>query len=308
MLMNIEKQNRQELANLIEKYAKYQKVMLVYDQYTSNLAIQQIYQTIKDLCVFNSIQTGQDMQEIYNGYKLLIFLCEPESFLHCNLNIEEFVNIVITNTDILPFCLDSKNHIAGSKIIFLSDNLNLDKPAYSSLNFNLFYNNLLSIYNQTDCQIDINIKEISTRNLFQILNSPLNNFEFVDIDILRKSKLTYQCLPIVDFVLMAGFDVFFNGIKNHTLLMTDLYKSIKENSALIDKYYALSQNDALITMVELNFGLMQNKIKQTFENINEFLTFGLENDELKTIIFAVRDYAKNCSGLLNYLYLYKIFD
>lgn len=306
--MEITKLNKKQLRDLVEKHAKYQKVILIYDKYVSHNDIQTVYEQIKEICVFNKMEiTNENINEIYNGYKMIIFMCEPESFLSFNMNLEEFVNVFFSSA-ILPCCLNAKNTKSDAKVFILDEKSKLDKSAFSSLSFNNFYNYLANIYNQTDVEIDFSIGEISNRNLIQKLNLLPDNFEFVDIDILRKSNLNYNFLPIVDFVLTVGFATFFSDIKQHTLLMTDLYKTIKENDVMIDKFYALAHNDAMITMVELNFSAMQNNLKHTNAFVRELINENFTDEDLDNIINAIKEYSKNCTGLLNYLYLYNVFE
>lgn len=307
----------EDLSALVEKHAKYQKVMLLFDQYTSNAQIANIYDTIKGLCIFNKIdiqnsaisQTQQEnkINEIYNGYKMLIFLCTPENFAKSNLNLEEFINVFVCQNAFLPYCLGKNHTLSQAHTILLQTDNKLDKPAFSSLSFNNFYNYVLDIYTQVETNFDINMHEFSNNNLLSILSNLSANFKFVDIEILATTDFDYRALPIIDFVLLAGFEAFFAGVKQHSFLLADIYKVGKNNPQLINKYYSLSQNDAIITMVELNFNFLQNKLNAAKQIVHQFLQI-IPTDDMFKIINAVKNFSKNSSGILNYLYLYNVFE
>lgn len=306
----------EDLSSIVERYAKYQKVMLVFDQFASNLQIAEIHQTIKELCIFNQIDisvnngakdSNQTINEIYNGYKMLIFLCAPETVINLKLNLEEFVNVFICQNAILPYCLNKDYAISQAQTFLLQQTNRLDKSAFSSLSFNSFYNYILDVYTQTETNFKINMQEFSNRNLLSAFAELGTNFKFVDIEIIANSNLDYRTLPIVDFVLLAGFEAFFAGVKQHNFLFADLYKVAKGNPQLINKYYALSQNDAMLTMVELNFNFLQNKLNLAKQTVHQFLQI-LPTDDVLKIVQAVKLYAKNSTGILNYLYLYNVFE
>lgn len=306
----------EDLSSIVERYAKYQKVMLIFDQFASNLQIAEIHQTIKELCIFNqidiSINTGnetqnQDLNEIYNGYKMLIFLCAPETVIGLKLNLEEFVNVYFCQNAILPYCLNKNYAISQAQTFLLQSTNKLDKSAFSSLAFNCFYNYLLDVYTQAETNFNIDMQEFSNRNLLSAFDTLDTNFKFVDVEIVANSNLDYRTLPIVDFVLLAGFEAFFAGVKQHNFLFADLYKAAKSNPQLINKYYALSQNDAMLTMVELNFNFLQNKLNIAKQTVHQFLQI-LQTDDVLKIVQVVKLYAKNSTGILNYLYLYNVFE
>lgn len=308
----------EDLPEIVAKHAKYQKVMLLFDRFTSNSQIAQIHNLIKELCIFNKLDienltgfnlSGQEnkLEEIYNGYKMLIFLCAPESFVKSSLNLEEFVNVFVCQNALLPYCL-SKNHtISQAKTILLPANNKLDKFAFSSLAFNNFFNYVLDIYTQTETDFGITMREFSNNNLFSILGTLPPNFKFVDIEILATTDFDYRALPIIDFVLLAGFEAFFAGVKQHNFLFADIYKVAKNNPQFINKYYSLSQNDAMLTMVELNFNFLQNKLNDAKQIVHQFLQI-MPTDDMLKIIKSVKNFAKNSSGILNYLYLYNVFE
>ena len=299
---------KNELPSLVEKYAKYQKVMLVFDNFNSNQEIAEIYNQIKPFCIFNKINAlEKDKQEIYNGYKMLIFVCDVNSFLQFDVDISEFVNVIVsTSPQLLGFCC-SNGIKTDADFFVLTDSNMLDKPAFSSLTFAKFYNKILTDYLQTE-PIDFEIEELTQYTLFNVLNALPANFEFIDIPILKQQNLPYNQLPIVDLILISGFKTFFDAIKFHNLTMTDLYKHFKDDDAKINKFFELSQNDALCTLVELNYANIMTKLKQTYFKILDFVPSNLTKNELNIIIESVKNFAKNSDDvLLNYLFLYNVF-
>lgn len=306
--MSITRKNYDELLPIVEQHAKFQKVMLIFDNFTSNLTLQSIQNQIKEVCIFNKMSiSSPNINEVYNGYKMLIFCCEPESFLKLNLNLSEFVCVVINNSAYLPFTVNPNNNICETNMIMLPNKSSVDKPAYASLYFNEFYNYICNLYTQQDDDFTLQITELSPRQLVSVLHSLPAYFTFIDVDILRKSNLNYDCLPLIDFCLITGFETLFSCVKQHTLEMTDLYKSIRTDQQLIDKFYALAQNDALLAIVELNFNELTSKIKHAKKHILSFMpTFTTEM--LKHVVGQVKDYAKDTSSILNYMFLYDVFN
>ena len=131
-----------EIKNTVEKKAKFQKVMLLYDDYVSNVQITEIYDSIRGFCVYNCCNIKNiDENEIYNGYKLVIFVCGVDSFLKCNLKKDEFINIFFPqDSAVLPYLLNDSNMIEKSENYLIIQNSNIDFVAMASLSFNLFYN------------------------------------------------------------------------------------------------------------------------------------------------------------------------
>ena len=303
----ISKYCKSELPNLVEKYAKYQKVMLVYDNFNTNQEIAEIYNSIKQFCIFNKMNVAEkDKQEIYNGYKMLIYICDVDAFLHFDVDVTEFVNVIVAKEpQLLGFCA-AKGAKCEADFVVVTDSNKIDKSAFSSLEFAKFYNAILAEYLQTDLT-PFEIDEISFFSLIKILNNLPQGFEFIDLAIAKQQNLSYSQLPIIDLALISGFEVFFAAIKQHTLTMTDLYKQFKENYAKINKFFMLAQNDALQTMVELNFANIMSKLKQTYFKILDFVPPTVNEADINLVINSIKNYAKDCDGLLNYLFLYNVF-
>ena len=82
------------ILNLI--YAKYQKVMLLYDDSVSNIQIQEVYHSIKGICVYNQSEIASlDKNEIFNGYKLIIYFCSVDGFFNFYFDIKSLSYFVL---------------------------------------------------------------------------------------------------------------------------------------------------------------------------------------------------------------------
>ena len=296
-----------QLAELVEKYAKYQKVMIIYDQNVSNSDLSSITNKIKEFTFYNAMEIeNKNIKEIFDGYKMLIFLCSADSFLKFDYNIDEFVNLfILQDENILPFCLSQQKHRA-EKTILISNTTRVDKSACSSLLFANFYNYFTRLYTQQEEENEIEIAEISQRGVISCLNNIMSDIEFADIDILQKTGLNYADLPLVNYLLLAGFEAFVVGAKQRNLAITDLYKEINNDQNLIEKFFALSQNDAIFLLIDYNFSILQQKIISAMSSVKNFVqTF--DRTKISQMVLKIKEYCKNCSSILNYLYLYDVF-
>ena len=292
-----------EIKNIVESRAKYQKVMLIYDEETSETEIIGVYEQIKEICMFNKMIINQDLEEIYNGYKLLIFCVSSNSFLQFNYNIEEFVSVFIINEqNALPFYLDYASKKSLSERYLFSSKKILDIGAISSVKFNRFYNylNELISYNYSQLKLDFE------SNNYVDINTIENDFCFYDIEILKKACLSYDKVLIVDFLILCGFNCVINAISNNTLQLVDCYKSIKEDIQLIDKFYALQASNTFVKIIELNINFLSAYCNKTKTEILNLLK-DVNETEIVEILSKIKDYSKNENSLLNYLYLYNVF-
>jgi len=283
--------------------------MLVYDAETSETEISFVYEKIKDICIFNKLEINEDLSEIYNGYKLIVFCVSANSFLKFNYDIEEFVSIFISKDEnVLPFYLNHNNHKSSGERYLYAHNSIKDIVAISSLKFNKFYNYLTELMNFQFSQAKFNFFE----DYMLGCNSSLDldyideNMHFVDIEIAKKTGLDYNNILIMDFVLICGFLCVINSINNHTLELVDTYKAIKEDINLIDKFYALQTNQTFVKIVELNLNFLVSVCGKTKQDILNFIS---DYDEYETnlVINKVKTYAKENDSLVSYLFLYNIF-
>lgn len=301
-----------QIFKVIEKKAKYQKVMLIYDENTSNLEIANIYDSIKEICIYNQQDLSKvDVHELNNGYRAIIYACSEKNFLKLNFNKNEFVNIcIVKGKDWLPFCVNYDSTILEKDLYIFTYNDCFDINLYSSLCFNKFYNYLCNVVNlkenkfQVDCW-DKGVNNVSIIESFQHLEK---DFVFADLDIISKSNLRCEHLYLLHLILIDGFLLLLNNIKNKTLLLVDVYKVCKEDYVMLDKFYAMANNEMFVTMINLNYNYLINlclKFKEEILSSSKVCDW-CEND-IEKILFELKDYAKNSNNLISYLYLYDFF-
>ncbi len=301
----------EELKIAVMKFAKYQKVMLLYDDSITNSEIKAISDSIKGECIFNQANINNiDRAQLYDGYRMLIFKCGVDSFLQAKIDTNEFVNFFFCpDENYLPyFALDIKQN--ENNYICLSQG-KIDHCAVTSIYINRFYNYLndIVINQQTSVNFDFNENEITQSKLISMLNDVNKDFDFVDLDILREMKIDYKLLPLVDYLLITAFQLIILASKSHSLNLVDIYKSSREDYEIIDKFYAMSKNQILPNVIELNFNIINIVCKKTKERICELLSLSRDYyDEVDELIYKIKNYCKNSNSILSYLYLYNIFS
>lgn len=295
---------------LVEKHAKYQKVMLIYDDSVSNIITSEIYNKIKEICIFNQCKDSELNNEIFNGYKMLVFVCSSDSFLNLNVNIDEFLNVFCsTDGNVFPFLINLNNKVNKNENYIITNKNVLDVSMMSSLIFNKFFN-LIKNLNCMDLGLaDRNfcIDDIELEQTFKLENINEND-EFVDLDILRKCALNYKSLPVIDMILIDAFLVVFQGIKQQQLSLVDIYKSCREDYDKLDKFYALFENENFSSVVKLNFSFLTGLLLKYKSKIKDCLdVVELDENEIQDVIIKVKDYCKNNNSILSYLYLFNVF-
>ena len=295
---------------LVDKYAKYQKVMLIYDDSVSNIITSEIYNKIKEICIFNQCKQSELNNEIFNGYKMLVFVCSSDSFLNLNVNIDEFMNVFCsTDGNVFPFLINSNNKLNKNENYIITNKNVLDVSMMASLIFNKFFN----LINNLNC-IDLGladrnfcIEDIELEQTFKLENIN-DNDEFIDLDILRKCELNYKSLPVIDMILIDAFLVVFQGIKQQQLSLVDIYKSCKEDYDKVDKFYAMFENENFSSVVKLNFSFLTGLLLKYKSKIKDCLdVVELDEDEIQDVIIKVKNYCKNNNSILSYLYLFNVF-
>ena len=299
----------EDIKDVVNTKAKYQKVLLVYDDTVSSLSLLKIYEQVKEICVFNKMYINDiDMSEINNGYKILIFCCSANNYLKANLNVKEFTNIFIpTDNYILPFFVQD-NILSNQANFLILKGPELDMNIFVSCFFNKFYNYLKKLLTNLEINpdFDFEIKNINQKKLIDLLLQ--SDFEFEDLKIIKKCKLDLYCLPIVDYLLLFAFLFLFQAVHNQNLMMVDIYKVMKEDYANLDKFFALANNAAIIQILNINYLELASNTNNILKTIDRFLPF---NEQFKflnnEILEKIKNYAKNENSLLNFLYLFKIF-
>ena len=291
----IKDEYQKKVFELVEKHAKYQKVMLIYDNNVSNIKISEIYNEIKEICIFNKCEHSQLNNEIFNGYKMLVFMCSSDSFLKINANIDEFLNVFCsTDGNIFPFLISSTNKINNKNNYVISNKNVLDVSMMASLIFNKFFNMVKNL-NYIDLgavEKNIYLEDVELEQSINI-EKVNENDEFVDVDILKQCELDYKLLPLVDMVLIDAFLIVFQAIKQQQLSLVDIYKSCKEDYDKVDKFYALFENENFPSVVKLNFSFLTGLLLKYKSKIKDCLdVVELEECEIQHVLTKVKEYCK----------------
>ncbi|MBR6778620.1 MAG: hypothetical protein IKM43_00490 [Clostridia bacterium] len=300
-----------EIIQVVQQKAMYQKVMVLYDDFASDIQINDIIQQMKGSCIFNKIHIKDAEPEIYNGYKLILYFCGVDSILHRKFDASEFVNIYLPqDKGILPYFVGLDNKIEDKQNYLLISNQMADVYALASLYFNRFFNYMqdLLYFQYSDKNFEFVDNEITMYRIIETLNNTTKDLEFVDIKLIKEIGLSYEDLIYVDFLLISAFKVVITSVSNHTLGLVDVYKSFKEDYAGVDRVYAMLGNRSLMNLVELNYNFLNNACEKTKTKILDLLpTNKIDKDRLIQIIDKIKTYAKQSDDLIGYLYLYDVF-
>lgn len=296
------------ILKIIEQKAKYQKVMVLYGEETSNIELNEIYNLIKKICVYNQQSVYEvNIKEIYNGYRAIIYLCSPEEFVKLNFCKREFVNLVILKDKVLlPYCVDVDNKIIKKDLFLFGECNCIDVNMLSSLSFNKAFNNIE------------NVLQVKAKSQFQNINKNLeiinnlknidDDFEFIDIDILRQTNIKYCLLNILHLILIDAFILMLNSVKFKSITLIDTYKICKDDYIQIDKFYKMYCNENFYTILTLNYNYLYNFCVQTKQEIlDNFITSQIEEVEIENIFQELKNYSKNTNNFIGYLYLFDFF-
>lgn len=308
--MEILEATLQNIRQIVDKHAKYQKVMLVYDQFVLNSHLLAIYNEIKGCCIFNQMCTTSNLEEVYNGYKLVIFLCSANSFLGLDIALDDFVCVFIpTDNSILPYFLDGEFKLNKRTGFLLITANNLDPLPICSVLFNNFYNYLhqLVYTGGTNVVFNFNFGNITQKSILNMINQLDDNYQFYDVKILKRCKIDYADLALLDYILVCAFTCFVDSVRENSLEFVDIYKAVGENYDLLDRYYAALNNKVLNNIIKLNYTGLNLAGKQTKESLLNFI-FSANKDKIDGLICKIKTYAKFSDDLLNYLYLYNMFS
>ena len=290
------------LKKLVVDRAKYQKVMLLYDQNISNIKINDIYREIREDCIFNQMDISNlDYDEIYNGYKLLIFCCSTDSFLSLDIRLDEFDNIFIPiDQAILPYYLDMNYRKRDTDDTLIVDKDFTDRHMLSSINLNSFLHYLKSFFVVDNYHIDFSRQDI---NKFDC------NVVFEDVKILNEVGLDYIYLSLIDLLIIDAFLVLINAMRTNDLLIIDAYKECKYDELMIDKIYARTNDNNLINIIRLNYV----EIFKTGQMVKEKILLNMagkhfSDEDIKNVIAKLKKYSKQDDGIIGYLYVYDVFN
>ncbi len=302
----------EEIKKIVLKKAKFQKVMLLYDNDVSCLEINEIFEVLKGNCIFNkSSMDNIDENEINNGYRLVIFYCCVDSFLRCDFNLSEFINIFFpTQSAFLPYFVSNDCSLNNSESYLIVDMQQCDLAMISSINFNFFYNDLKKLMKglRPSWNLPV-INHITNEYLFELLNKLESGVFFLDLDIIKKQGIEYKHIIVVDLILIDAFLLLILSIKSKQMMLVDIYKSMKDDMKLIQKFYNLYNNEMFTNILLLNFNCIYNYCLKAKQKIKDLMCLvEIEQEEVEIIIEKVKNYAKESDELIAYLYLYNIFS
>ena len=132
--------------------------------------------------------------------------------------------------------------------------------------------------------------------------------KFYDIELLYKCNIPYRQLVLVDLILIDAILILISSFKHHSFMLVDIYKSVKDNEILIDKFYAIANNETFKNLVILNSNCLTNFCLKTKQKILDCVNvFSYSHDEIKNVLAQIKEYSKQDGGLLAYLYTFNIF-
>lgn len=301
-----------EIRNLVESRAKFQKIMLLFDDNVSNLQIAEIYNSVKDLCIFNKSNIKDiDDAELNNGYRMVFFVCEVESFLKFNISTDEVINVFCPlDNVILPYYLNG-NFVKNNQESFtIVSNGNIDVNVLTSVSVNSFIYYLKNIISQNKPLVDLSYlsKEITHKNILTCIDDVNDDVVFFDVQILKKYNLQYEKLVLLDLIMIDAFLLFIESVGTKNFSMVDVYKTTKEEYDLIDKFYALFKDDSVKNIILLNYNYLFKYGTLVKEKIINCLTVcDFSQQDVLDIVEIFRDFSKNQNDIFAYLYLFNIF-
>jgi len=187
----------------------------------------------------------------------------------------------------------------------------LDINALASISFNKFFHYFKSFFTLDNYNLEFtfDMKEFTSNNIINEIESVEAQIEFEDIKLIKTKNIDYRYLGLIDLLLINAFSLLFTAIRNKRYMMVDIYKASKDNYSLIDKFYAMTNNDAFINIVNMNYYFLSQACKRTKEKILLTLDFTeYTHEDIDIILSQIKEYTKYDDGLLAYLYLYNVFD
>lgn len=304
--------NIEEIKKIVETKAKFQKVLLLHDDTITTSEIDDIYNVIKNLCIYNQMDLNNiDNNELYNGYRIVIYLCNADNYLKTNINKAEFINVFMPrDKGLLPYFLQDEFY-KSSKDYLLIDANNFDTNIVLSLYLNKFYNYLKAMLTlqHTNLEYLSADKEFTQFKVVEEIENLNEDFEFLDIKILKFSNLEYKFLPLLDLILIDAFLCFILSVKRREYALVDVYKEAKDNYALIDKFYKMYNNDSVINLMTLNYNCLYNFCLKTKQKILDCYTlYDYDENKVNEIIKIVKEFAKQTDDVMAYLFLYNMFN
>ena len=310
--MKVIQTNRlKEIERIVLEKAKYQKVMVLFDETISNEEIIKVYEVVKEFCVYNKCEISKiNKEEIFNGYRLIIYLCSANSFLNLNFNNEEFVNIFCpTGDELLTFFLSNESTLKQNNNYLLIEKQSLDMTMLTSVYFNSFYCYLKNmLYGQKNKSLYEISFDLNPENAISKLLEVEAGYKFVDVDFVKKNQLDLKEIVLVDLLLIDAFLLWISGVKNQNNIIVDLFKD-REKIDVIDKFYKLFLDHTFINMLVLNQNFLYNFCLKIKNKIMEILKLtAVDLGGVEKIIYKLKNYAKEDADVLAYLYLFRLFE
>ena len=250
--------------------------------------------------------------EIFDGYRLVIYLTLVDNFLKCKFDRSEFINVYIPKDGaMLPYFLSTDNKLNNDENFLLADNLKIDLSMISSVYFNKFYNYFRNLMLGETFYFDFNFStmEITQSNVLNLINQLDMETKFLDVEILREQNIEYGLIVFVDLMIIDAILLLITSIKNQNFMLVDVYKSAKEDCEMIEKFYKLYNNDVFINLVQLNYNCLYNYCVKTKEKIIEFAKFfKIDTTQVASLLNQIKIFSKNDNDIMAYLYLYNIFN
>lgn len=301
------------IKNIILQKSRYQKVMLLYDDNVSQYNISQLLNIIKEDVIFNKMHISSiDECELNNGYKTIIYFCCADSYLKLNIDKREFINIFCPiGPCLLPFFSSKDSCLCKCKDDYMIvAERNFDVNMLSSLCFNMFYNYCKNLLTQQSKAFDFSMvsREINQNNLFDIICQLDEDFELVDIQILKTCNISCEQSALLHLIILNGFLTLINSMKTESLMLVDVFKSAQENENEIDKFYTMYYTDSFTNLVLLNFNNLLKHCVGIKQKVRDCLkAFDFSMIDAEKIIQEVKGFARKDNGIIGYLYLFNVF-
>ena len=302
-----------EIKNIVEQKAKFQKVMLLFDENVSTGDINSVYEEIRDVCVYNQCNISLlDEKEIFDGYRLIIYYCSADNYLKCNFNKDEFINVfLLQDNNVLTFVLNNSNTISNLDNHIILKSKQIDLKMLISINLNLFYNyfNKFLFGQNVNMFIEyLDNQPITQQSIFEFLKVN-NDLSFIDVEMLKKCDISYDDIFIVDLMIIDLMLLLITKIKSGNLMFVDVYKHCKININFVEKFYKFYQDDSFLNTIILNYNHLYKYCVRTRNKILELIKFfKVDMEKIDTIVKKIEDFAILDNGVLGYAYFYDVFN
>lgn len=296
----------ENLISLVEKCAKYQKVLLVYSAQATDSKILDIYNAIKDSVIFNKVDSKLFTNDLVSdGYRMIIFLTTGIELTRFKYNTQDFINVYLPiNNEVLPFYYimgDTEGYI-------LFEERAIDLNIYSFLYFHgvLDYLSELKAGNSKILLPAVNTNYSLESSLELLNNSNLSSF--VDLEFIVENDLEYSALSYIHIFILDGLMQFVTSVNNKELQMIDVYKYHGDDNEMIDRLYKIYSNYNYFKLLKLNFNQILNKIGETKRNIIFLIDNSNFSNELNydDLMNKLKNFCSKKDELIE-LYLYDIF-